>query len=252
MDVNGQGARPLSPQSGMARSSRMRDNSGMDPNFLREATRAEHEATEAVMPLMGPGLTEELYARVLASLWPIVNSWELWVAGSLPSEFQEFLQRRRRAPMLAADLDVVGRVQEQFPSPDWNAVVYPKGVAPADEGERNACVMGAMYVMEGSTLGGRFIARYVEEHLHMTPGAGDAYFRGHGEATGSVWREFRERLAAVPDRFDPLVEESAKSTFRAFGRTLQAGLATYTGFFDRQRSRERHHKDHAANGTFRP
>lgn len=209
----------------------MRDNSGMDPNLLREATRAEHDATEAVMPLMGPGLTIEIYARVLASLWPIVHSWELWVASSLPAGLQEFLQRRRRAPMLAADLRELGVSEEHRSVPDWTTVVYPEGVTPRDEGERHACVMGAMYVMEGSTLGGRFIARYVEEHLHMTPGAGDAYFRGHGDATGSVWREFREHLASVPDEFDALVEGAAKRTFRAFGRALQAGLAVDTGEF---------------------
>lgn len=202
----------------------------MDPNFLREVTRVEHEATEAVMPLMGPDLTVALYARVLRSLWPIVHSWEAWAAISVPSELRELLQRRRRAPMLSADLKTLGIVEEDpMPTPDWASVVFADGDVPEGTEERKACVIGAMYVMEGSTLGGRFIARYVEEHLNITPGNGDAYFRGHGEATGSLWREFRERLAAVPEAFDPLVEAAAKRTFQAFGEALQSGLACGVG-----------------------
>ena len=48
----------------------------------------------------------------------------------------------------------------------------------------DATLLGAMYVMEGSTLGGQLIARHVELVLGLTAGQGNAHFRGHNERTG--------------------------------------------------------------------
>lgn len=202
------------------------DNVGMDPNRLREATRPEHEATEAVMPLMQAGLTRALYGRVLCALYPVVESWERWASGAAPPEVCALLQERRRAPTLAADLRVLGLACPATAFPlDWGRVAYGEEGAPEDAAGVAAAVMGTFYVMEGSTLGGRFIARYVEEQLGFAPGEGDAYFQGHGEATGGMWREFRQSIAAIPDRWEPEVIAAARRTFVAFGEALQAGLA---------------------------
>ena len=57
-------------------------------------------------------------------------------------------------------------------------------------GDPRSIFLGRMYVMEGSTLGGQYIARHVEETLGLSSGEGNSYFRGYGEATGERWREF--------------------------------------------------------------
>ncbi len=86
--------------------------------------------------------------------------------------------------------------------------------------------LGAWYVMEGSTLGGRFIARHVETVLGLEPGVGDAYFRGHGEATGGLWRETTALVAAMPDELSDVLIAAAKRTFIAFGAAV-ANRATH-------------------------
>lgn len=55
-------------------------------------------------------------------------------------------------------------------------------------------LLGAMYVLEGSALGGLVIARHLERVLALNPGQGNAYFRGFGERTGAIWIEFCEVL----------------------------------------------------------
>ncbi len=198
----------------------------MDPRALRDATRAEHEATEATMPLGGADLTRETYIRVLQALEPMVRSWERWAEHNAPADLRVLVERRRRSHLLRADLRALGAESAggREPAIGWDAVVQRRaGDVSAEEFE--AAFLGAMYVMEGSTLGGRFIARHVETVLGLEPGVGDAYFQGHGESTGSLWRDVTARIAAVPETRAEWVIEVARATFRAFGEALGRGLA---------------------------
>lgn len=73
--------------------------------------------------------------------------------------------------------------------------------------------MGALYVLEGSTLGGRMIGRHITA-THGLTGEGLAYYSGHGPRTGSMWLAFRARL----DTFDgdaAQVVSAANGTFDA-------------------------------------
>src|SRR5580693_9409415 len=88
-----------------------------------------------------------------------------------------------------------------------------------------ASLLGAMYVMEGSTLGGQLIARHVELVLGLTAGQGNAYFRGHNERTGQLWKEFCHALRTnVPDSETDAVIAAAKAMFGVFGSWM--GIAS--------------------------
>jgi heme oxygenase len=81
-----------------------------------------------------------------------------------------------------------------------------------------ASFFGTMYVMEGSTLGGQIIARHVEKVLHLRGGQGNSYFRGHGNRTGPLWKEFCAMLQLrIPDEQTDAVVISAKAMFSTFG-----------------------------------
>ncbi len=81
-----------------------------------------------------------------------------------------------------------------------------------------------MYVLEGATLGGQFIARHVERALGLAGGRGYSFFRGYGEDTGRMWRSFREELG---DRAPALeadeIVASACGTFDRFHNWLVDG-----------------------------
>jgi heme oxygenase len=71
-----------------------------------------------------------------------------------------------------------------------------------------------MYVMEGSTLGGRFIAPHVAKLFHLQNGRGNAYFDGYGPRTGSMWNAFRVTAsAAVPHEQVDVAIDAAIATF---------------------------------------
>jgi heme oxygenase len=50
--------------------------------------------------------------------------------------------------------------------------------------------LGILYVVEGSSLGGRFILKNIETVLGLNEGKGVSYFTGYGNKTGSQWKNF--------------------------------------------------------------
>jgi heme oxygenase (biliverdin-IX-beta and delta-forming) len=199
----------------------------MDPRRLREATRPEHEATEATLPLMDPGLTRQRYAHVLGCLYPVVQGWEQWAERHAPPELRAFVAARHRAPALAEDLSFLdplfAKILSQNPKSSHRAFdpqsipgLHPPNATPGFQ----AAFLGAMYVIEGSRLGGQFIATHVEQTLHLQPGHGNAYFRGYGDHTGSMWKSFQSKLIELPDETTEVAILAAKAMFKVFGQAL--------------------------------
>ena len=206
------------------------DNGGMDLQRLREDTRREHEATEGAMPLMEPGLTLDSYKALLRTLLPILRGWETWSAEHAPGNLKPLLTARRRSHLLERDLRSLGDPNPMAPDGfipiDWASVTHPglHNASPLEQTRREAFeagFLGALYVLEGSTLGGRMIARHLQPAFAFQEGKGDAYFRGHGEQTGALWREITAAIAAVPEEYSPDLIEAAKRTFAAFRSVLE-------------------------------
>ncbi len=190
----------------------------MDLDYLRTATRPEHEGTEATVPLMEPTLTRASYAATLTHMYRAVRAWDDWSLRHATPELLPVLGGRQRSPLIEADLRTLGALAP-VALPDPNEAPWMRGVGPESD-EFTARFLGAMYVIEGSTLGGQYIARHAEEALHLTPGEGNSYFRGYGERNGSMWRSFKAVLAEVPDRHTAAVVESAKAMFGFFAAQM--------------------------------
>ena len=131
---------------------------------------------------MHDALDREEYVRCLRRLYGIVTAWEQRAAQRAPEWLQPALAARSRTQLLVRDLAWFGTA---IPGDD-----FPQLPAMNDLPQ----LLGSMYVLEGSTLGGQLIARHVEKTLHLTGGNGNAFFRGHGERTGPLWKEFCEML----------------------------------------------------------
>lgn len=82
--------------------------------------------------------------------------------------------------------------------------------------------LGARYVVEGSALGGRGLARQLDGLLGPTVTAGRQFFSGHGAATGAVWRDYLVLLAAVPGSAHrrAAIIDGAIATFAMFEQWL--------------------------------
>jgi len=189
---------------------------------LREETREQHEATEAMLPLTGPGLDRARYQQILQCFYGVVQGWETWAAAAAPARLAGLVQERRRAPLLLRDLLFFGL--SPLPADRDEGVASLQDVVDGEDSDSaayEAGFLGAMYVMEGSTLGGQYIARHVEDVFGLAPGQGDAYFRGYGEQTGSMWNAFREVLGAVPDEHSARVIAAARKTFAYVQETMR-------------------------------
>ncbi len=145
---------------------------------LREATEAAHLRLHALpdfAALAEGRLDEAGYAALLGRMLGFHAAMEQALEAGPPlAGFGLDLAARRRAHLLRADLAFLGRE-----APDsWAPVPAPGDAAEA---------LGMLYVTEGSTLGGRHLARALDGLL--PPGAeGRRFLLGHGEAHGAMWR----------------------------------------------------------------
>lgn len=182
----------------------------MDLSRLRAETRPDHDAVESSIPLMGPDLTRDLYNAVLFRLLGMVEAWEGVAQSSLPKQLLPFVRERNRADLLREDLAELGH----------SALHPPQPTLP--EFETTAELLGAMYVMEGSRLGGQLIARHIDAALGLQGGRGSTYFRGFGDQNKSKWTQFTRLLQTeISDDNSEDAIRGAKKMFATFGEWMR-------------------------------
>ncbi len=173
---------------------------------LRAETAEAHAKLEAVVgfdihrPSVATAtLMLENFHRVLQTLEPAMMAL-------LPMRLRD----RRRLPLLRADLATLGR------SVDSELAGSSKPALPQSEAE----ALGALYVMEGSTLGGKMISKSLRKCADW-PLKGASYFNPYGDRTGVMWAAFQDELEAVPISQADGVIRGANQTFA----TLETALA---------------------------
>jgi heme oxygenase (biliverdin-IX-beta and delta-forming) len=84
-------------------------------------------------------------------------------------------------------------------------------------------LLGASYVVEGSALGGRGLARQLDGLLGTGMIAGRRFFSGHGTETGEVWRSYLARLssASTATASRAAIVAGAVATFTIFEQWLE-------------------------------
>lgn len=80
-----------------------------------------------------------------------------------------------------------------------------------------AAAMGAMYVTEGSTLGGQIITKMISGKLKINTDSGFSFFNAYGDDTMARWKNFKDILnQPVNDEHRQQMMEAAKKTFSTF------------------------------------
>jgi len=84
--------------------------------------------------------------------------------------------------------------------------------------------LGCMYVLEGSTLGGRVICKMLKQNHHLsTVTNAFHFFNGYGEETGSKWVAFQQCINHF-DMDHELIVASANETFSLFHNWIKQSL----------------------------
>lgn len=156
---------------------------------LRRDTSIEHTAIERVPMLamiFDAGFTLRAYHELLRRLYAFYLPMEDQLFECAPPLLDAALAHRRKTPLLERDLAALneGRMPAVDPAAIDELPLLPTA----------AHALGALYVLEGATLGGQIIRRRLREQLGSGVDHALAFYTGHAAATGAQWRSFRKLL----------------------------------------------------------
>ena len=177
---------------------------------LQEATQVQHRNVERHFALGDCGSTMTGYRRLLETLWGFQAPLETqlmqvdWQGSGI------VMAARCKAAWLRADLLYLGL--------DAASIAQLAQCDTLPPLKDMAAGLGALYVLEGSTLGGQVILKILRTRLAIDPEAGARFFASYGRQIGVMWRdylavlEYAARALPVADA----IEQSALDTFMAF------------------------------------
>lgn len=184
---------------------------------LRENTRSYHEAIEQsrlLSSLLGPNLSRENYVQVLKVFYGFYKPLEEnLVQNCKRTWLKTVIENRLKTRLILIDLAMLGQGEvsslplcTQLPCSD-----------------RISTCLGILYVCEGSTLGGRVIAKSLHAATGITAKSGGAFFHGYGPRTASMWKDTCRILNGVAQDNQialPEIVMSAVETFDALNKWL--------------------------------
>ncbi len=152
---------------------------------LRSATTPAHEALEGALDMLREPLDRGRFIRLLSGFHGFHRTWERAITRHLPPA----LVPRPRLALIEGDLRALGLGDDAL-----------RAIAPCEAAARLGAdpdlALGSVYVLEGSTLGGRMITRHVDR-APWCPSGGLRYFDPYGADTGSRWRTTLAHLSAA-------------------------------------------------------
>ena len=158
---------------------------------LRSETDSMHKALEQnkyAKALMSDSVTIDDYASYLEKMYGFITVFEDKVQ---PVTDHLFAGVQLKSHLIAADLAYLKRSVSKAELVDTHAINLLNGSL--------ANAIGALYVMEGSTLGGMVIYKHLHDKLGEVVENSASYFTVYGAATGGKWRSFIEKMIAIAD-----------------------------------------------------
>jgi heme oxygenase len=171
---------------------------------LRAVTAGAHSRLERDLNLLRPPLSRARFTTLLVRFWGFHAASEPAIRRH--DALAHLMAGRYRLDILARDLQSAGLSSGEIEA-------LPQCAAAGSLSRSLEGALGSLYVMEGSTLGGRLISRALSEASWLPPG-GVGYFNPYGSRTAAMWRSFQDELTARSSpAADPLIEASALTTF---------------------------------------
>lgn len=176
--------------------------------LLRDTTAPAHTAIESnvrLSSLTSTSLSSHAYREILEKYYgffrPIENELR---ASSVAHEAVPALEERFKASELVEDLLGLGLTAQEIEELPF-CRAFPSL-------STRASILGVMYVLEGSALGGMLIAKHLATLPWYRPGA---FFHTEGAAVSARWKSFLAALEGVPESDWHEVADTALATFKA-------------------------------------
>lgn len=183
-------------------------------DLLRMETRNEHTAIEAVMPFAQPNFDRRAYRRLLEKFLAFYRPLEERIQAHQELRERGFdYSTRAKTPYLEMDLRALGVDPATVPSAPAEALPVINAY------DR---LLGCLYVIEGSTLGGQLLKKNLGEKLGLAPHE-ISFYGSYGAVVGQKWAEFLEFLNS--QEVDSAANErallGARETFRSLRLWLE-------------------------------
>lgn len=176
---------------------------------LKLETRPMHDELEKALDFMRADMTLEDYLRMLQRFYGYYFVFEGTLRTlELPFAYHE------KVPALVDDMNALGMSDDEVRR-------LPLFTNQPSLETKNR-ILGAMYVIEGSTLGGMVLQKHFGQKFGLEAGAGLSFFIGYGPQTMPHWQEFKKKVTEHHDEASAdEVVDSAKKTFEALSFALQ-------------------------------
>lgn len=177
-------------------------------NTLRNYTAPYHKSIEQ-LPLSSLLLSQEVtlhnYRYYLIVLYGIVKEFEINIFPRIQHVLDD-IESRRKSELLCKDLQSLGIEPENIITID---PTFFKNI------HTIAAAFGCMYVIEGSTLGGRLICKHLEKVLGASVTGSLNYLKAYSDKTGSMWKKFLDTFCELAVR-NHHQAEAIKSSIETF------------------------------------
>jgi heme oxygenase len=180
---------------------------------LKSETKTAHTNLEGRMiPSIKAIQTHEDYRRLLEMMYGFYQPLEDRIDAYINDDIMPGYNERRKAALLAQDMAVLNSSVPATPE---------RLCADLPEISSYAQALGAMYVLEGSTLGGKIIAGMVQKRVGEVHNALH-FFNGYGEKAMEMWLAFKEQMNKdMPGQEQERVVQAANDTFGSFKRWIE-------------------------------
>lgn len=182
-------------------------------NKLKAATQHLHDHLESISytsHIMGGTLTLEQYRHLILTNYYFHLSFEQKIDDVLTAEQKEELnwEKRKKASILRSDLEAIGTSE----------FLLDRNPFPAQEVTSIEEALGAMYVTEGSTLGGAVILKQLKQNENLKSVPSMTFYGCYGDQIGPMWMAFAQVAAKYAN--SPAAEASI----------VKAGVDTFENF----------------------
>ena len=175
---------------------------------IKEATKSAHLNLEKLVVQQLKSIkTNEDYSNFLKKFYTYFSQVEKVISPYITPQLLPDYADRRNSSYLENDIEALGSDVKEIAT-----VEVPKI-------DSEVSALGALYVMEGSILGGRIIIQMLEK-LGVTEGV--TFFSGYGAETGQKWGVFTQVMnqTAKTEQDEEKAVNTANETFQLFEKVF--------------------------------
>ncbi len=188
---------------------------------LKESTKPLHDSTEQHQfqgKLAHGKLTKERYIKYLEQLYLIHSTLADYLEEKKNSGPIQTIVKQRHLSTEALTSDLKDLGKSSF---DAQALVATKSFLELLSRTKESCpaaLLGALYVLEGSTHGAKYMAKNLREGMGFAEREASSYFDRYQENQMKFWLEFKKEMneESITGEEEEATINIAKATFEAF------------------------------------